>query len=31
MNMYVATIISSVMVIIGNYIFSKFFVFKDKK
>ena len=32
MNMYVATIISAVLVIIGNYIFSKFFVFKgDKK
>lgn len=30
MNMYVATIISAVLVIIGNYVFSKFFVFKNK-
>ena len=30
-NMYVATIISAVLVIIGNYVFSKFFVFKNKK
>ena len=31
MNMYVATIISAVLVIIGNYVFSKFFVFKGEK
>ena len=31
MNMYVATIISAVLVIIGNYVFSKFFVFKKEK
>jgi len=30
MNMYVATIISAVLVIIGNYVFSKLFVFKNK-
>ena len=30
MNMYVATIISAVLVVIGNYVFSKFFVFKNK-
>ena len=30
MNMYVATIISAVLVVIGNYVFSKFFVFKTK-
>ena len=30
-NMYVATIISAVLVIVGNYVFSKFFVFKNKK
>jgi putative flippase GtrA len=30
-NMYIATIISAVLVIIGNYVFSKFFVFKNKK
>ena len=30
-NVYVATIISSVLVIVGNYVFSKFFVFKNKK
>ena len=30
-NVYVATIISAVLVIIGNYVFSKFFVFKNKK
>ena len=30
-NMYVATIISAILVIIGNYVFSKFFVFKNKK
>lgn len=31
MNLYAATIISAVLVIIGNYVFSKFFVFKEKK
>ena len=31
MNVYAATLISAVLVIIGNYIFSKIFVFKDKK
>ena len=31
MNMYVATVISAVLVIIGNYVFSKFFVFKKEK
>ena len=30
-NMYIATFISAVLVIIGNYVFSKFFVFKNKK
>lgn len=30
MNLYTATIISAVLVIIGNYVFSKFFVFKNK-
>ena len=30
-NVYVATIISAVLVIVGNYVFSKFFVFKNKK
>ena len=30
-NVYVATVISAVLVIIGNYVFSKFFVFKNKK
>ena len=30
-NVYIATIISAVLVIVGNYIFSKFFVFKNKK
>ena len=29
-NVYVATIISAVLVVIGNYVFSKFFVFKNK-
>ena len=31
MNIYIATLISAVLVIIGNYVFSKLFVFKDKK
>ena len=31
MNMYAATLISAVLVIIGNYVFSKLFVFKNKK
>ncbi len=31
MNMYLATVIVAVLVIIGNYVFSKFFVFKNKK
>lgn len=30
-NVYVTTIISAVLVIIGNYIFSKLFVFNKKK
>lgn len=30
-NVFVATLISSVLVIIGNYIFSKLFVFKGDK
>lgn len=31
MNMYIATVIVAVLVIVGNYVFSKFFVFKNKK
>lgn len=31
MNLYVATFISAVLVVIGNYVFSKLFVFKKKK
>lgn len=31
MNLYAATLISAVLVIIGNYIFSKLFVFNKKK
>lgn len=31
MNLYAATVISAILVIIGNYVFSKLFVFKDKK
>ena len=31
MNLYAATIISAVLVIIGNYVFSKLFVFNKKK
>ena len=31
MNVYVATLISAVLVIIGNYVFSKLFVFKKNK
>lgn len=31
MNLYAATLISAVLVIIGNYVFSKLFVFRDKK
>ena len=27
-NLYVATVISAVLVIVGNYLFSKFFIFK---
>ena len=30
-NLMVATVISAVLVIIGNYVFSKLFVFNDKK
>lgn len=30
-NVYIATFISAVLVIVGNYVFSKFFVFKNKK
>lgn len=30
-NVYVATIISSVLVVIGNYVFSKLWIFKKKK
>ena len=30
-NVYIATFISAVLVIIGNYVFSKFFVFKKEK
>ena len=30
-NVYVTTIVSAVLVIIGNYIFSKLFVFNKKK
>lgn len=30
MNLYVATVISAVLVIIGNYVFSKLFVFRKK-
>ncbi len=30
-NIYVATVISAVLVIIGNYVFSKLFVFKGEK
>jgi len=30
MNMYVATVISAVLVITGNYVFSKLFVFNKK-
>ncbi|MCM1325775.1 MAG: GtrA family protein [Bacteroidales bacterium] len=30
-HLVVATVISSVLVVIGNYVFSKLFVFKDKK
>ena len=30
-NLYVATFISAVLVVIGNYVFSKLFVFKKKK
>ena len=31
MNLYAATLISAVLVTIGNYVFSKLFVFKSKK
>ena len=31
MNLYAATLISAVLVIIGNYVFSKLFVFNKKK
>ena len=31
MNVYAATVIVAVLVIVGNYVFSKFFVFKNKK
>lgn len=31
MNVYIATVIVAVLVIVGNYVFSKFFVFKKKK
>ncbi|MDO4982021.1 MAG: GtrA family protein [Eubacteriales bacterium] len=31
MNLYAATLISAVLVIIGNYVFSKLFVFKAQK
>lgn len=30
MNVYIATVISAVLVIIGNYVFSKLFVFNKK-
>ena len=30
-NLYVATFISAVLVVVGNYVFSKLFVFKKKK
>ena len=30
-NLMIATVISAVLVIIGNYVFSKLFVFNDKK
>ena len=30
-NLLVATLISAVLVIIGNYVFSKLFVFNKKK
>ena len=30
MNFYVATVISAILVIIGNYVFSKLFVFRKK-
>ena len=30
-NVYVTTIVAAVLVIIGNYIFSKLFVFNKKK
>lgn len=30
-NVYVTTVVSAVLVIIGNYIFSKLFVFNKKK
>ena len=30
MNLYVATVISAVLVIVGNYVFSKLFVFRKK-
>ena len=30
-NLLVATVISAVLVIVGNYVFSKLFVFQDKK
>ena len=30
MNLYAATVISAVLVIIGNYVFSKLFVFRKK-
>ena len=29
-NVYVATIISAILVIVGNYVLSKFFIFKNK-
>lgn len=31
LNLYAATFISAVLVVIGNYVFSKLFVFKKKK
>ncbi len=31
LNVYIATLISSVLVVVGNYVFSKLFVFKKKK
>lgn len=30
-NLLIATVISAVLVIIGNYVFSKLFVFNKKK